>query len=294
MAESITTDYPKDETLAEVIVSIKELRQSHKEFMESVWDIYRLSTERSERERERREHERQQQRELEKQEREQREHERLQREQERQQQRELEKQEREQWELERQQEKELEDERHKKRIEELSGLSKEGMRESDKLTKTMEETSRYMKELGKHIGGLHNSFGELTEHLVAPGIVERFEELGFYFGSFADGAYRIFGDDKKLKTEIDLLLDNDDYIIGVEIKSKPVDRDIEHHLKRLEIMREHWNKKEDTRKILGAIAGAVFPKEVKELALKAGLYVLVQSGDTIKMEIPDGFVPQKW
>jgi hypothetical protein len=70
----------------------------------------------------------------------------------------------------------------------------------------MQETDRIVKQLGSQMGGLHNSFGELAEHLVAPGIAQRF----------------------------------------------------------------------------------------KEIALEAGLYVLVQTGDTMQMEIPDDFAPREW
>ena len=48
------------------------------------------------------------------------------------------------------------------------------------------------------------------------------------------------------------------------------------------------------RKIHGAIAGAVFTKGVKKLTLEAGMYVLEQSGDTMKMDVPKGFVPREW
>jgi hypothetical protein len=29
-------------------------------------------------------------------------------------------------------------------------------------------------------------------------------------------------------------------------------------------------------------------------ALEAGLYVIVQSGDTMKLKIPEGFQPREW
>jgi hypothetical protein len=40
--------------------------------------------------------------------------------------------------------------------------------------------------------------------------------------------------------------------------------------------------------------GLTFEKEVKQAALEAGLYVLEQSGDTMKMDIPGGFIPKEW
>jgi hypothetical protein len=36
------------------------------------------------------------------------------------------------------------------------------------------------------------------------------------------------------------------------------------------------------------------PSSVKAAALKAGLYVVTQTGDTVKIDIPEGFKPKEW
>ena len=158
----------------------------------------------------------------------------------------------------------------------------------------MKETDRYLKRLGRQMGGLRNRFGELAEHLVAPGIAKRFNELGYHFDSISPGGHRILDENGKVKTEVDILLENEECIVAVEVKTKPVTGDVEHHARQLEIVREHRDKHHDPRKIRGAIAGAIFPQEVKETTLAAGLYVLEQSGDTMKMDMPDGFSPREW
>jgi len=33
---------------------------------------------------------------------------------------------------------------------------------------------------------------------------------------------------------------------------------------------------------------------VKRLTFEAGLYVIEQSGDTMKVDVPEGFVPREW
>ena len=65
-------------------------------------------------------------------------------------------------------------------------------------------------------------------------------------------------------------------------------------LKRLEILQKSRRKRGDMRKIQGAIAGAIFGRKEKQAVTKAGFYALVQSGDTMKIDIPDGFVPREW
>jgi len=162
------------------------------------------------------------------------------------------------------------------------------------LAEEHKKTERVVKQTSRQIGGLHRSFGELAVHMVAPGIIRHFNEKGYYFESALKIGLEILDENQKVRTEVDLILENDKFLIAVEVKARPKELDIEHHLKRLEIVREHRNKYNDARKIHGAIAGAIFTQEVKKLTLEAGLYVIEQSGDTMKIDVPEGFVPREW
>lgn len=157
-----------------------------------------------------------------------------------------------------------------------------------------EKIRRSQKRLDKQMGDLHNRFGEMAEHLVAPGIVKRFNELGFHFHSYVDRGRKIMDGQGNTKAQVDVLLENGDYVIAVEVKATVREKDIEHHVRRLEIYREHMNTLHDHRKLLGAIAGAIFGDAEKEASIEAGFYVLVQSGDTMKFEIPISFQPSEW
>jgi hypothetical protein len=170
----------------------------------------------------------------------------------------------------------------------------EADRQREKDREDLEKTREMIKELSRQMGHLENRFGELAEHLVAPGIAQRFNELGFQFDSMAPGGEKLFDEKGKVKAQVDLVLRNGEYIIAVEVKTKPKADDVEEHIERLAILRDHWSKKGDTRKLRGAIAGAIFSQDAKIAALKAGLYVIVQSGDTMKLELSDGFVPREW
>ena len=48
------------------------------------------------------------------------------------------------------------------------------------------------------------------------------------------------------------------------------------------------------RKIHGALAGAIMPAGVRTAAIKAGFYVIAQTGDTINIDVPEGFIPKTW
>ena len=162
------------------------------------------------------------------------------------------------------------------------------------MKESRKEHDRRLQELDRRMGDLHNRFGEIAEHLVAPGIVSRFNEKGHHFSDIAPNGYRIHDENGKIKTEIDMLLENGKSIMVVEVKTRPRVQDVEHHVKRIEIIREHRNKRGDKRAIFGAIAGAVFGKQEKEATIEAGLYVIEQSGDTMQIRVPEGFVPREW
>jgi len=160
---------------------------------------------------------------------------------------------------------------------------------------SLKETDRIVKRNGKQMGDLHRRFGQLAEHLVAPGIARRFNELGYDFNAMATKGQKIF-DSKtgKIKTEIDLILENGKTIMAVEVKTRPVIQDVEHHIRRLEILRDHRRGINDQRKVQGAIAGAIYEDDVKKAVREAGLYVIEQSGDTMKIDMPDDFIPREW
>jgi hypothetical protein len=158
----------------------------------------------------------------------------------------------------------------------------------------IKETDRRMKETDRKMGELGNRFGELAEHIVAPSIHEKFNALGYQFDAVSPGGTEIKDPGSEVYAEIDILLQNTEYLMAVEIKSKLLEKDVDAHVRRLEILRRWADKYRDQRKIRGAVAGAIVTREVWQYALQAGFYVIVQTGDTVKIDIPKGFIPRDW
>ncbi|MCL1818699.1 MAG: hypothetical protein FWG35_07190 [Spirochaetaceae bacterium] len=181
-----------------------------------------------------------------------------------------------------------------RKMQEVSEQQRETDRQIKETDRQMKETDRQMKETDRRFGELGNRFGELAEHLVAPGIVEKFNALGFHFTR--DTENNTFRDPETGKTlaEVDIVLENGDIVIAVEVKSKPQSRDVDDHLRRMDVLRRLADLRRDSRKYRGAMAGAILTDETRDYAQKAGLYVLQQSGDTMKLNIPEGFVPREW
>jgi hypothetical protein len=161
------------------------------------------------------------------------------------------------------------------------------MKETDRLFRESKaETDRQMKELQKSMGYLNNRFGELAEHLVLPNIIQKFNALHYHFKQ-ASNNHKLFNPETgQVAAEFDILLENDTSSIGVEVKAKPAEKDLLEHIQRLELLRNYKYEDGDTRAIRGAIAGAIMSESVRRAALGAGLYVIEQTGDTVKIEEP--------
>jgi len=162
------------------------------------------------------------------------------------------------------------------------------------LKQSLEETSKMVKETSRQMGLLNNRFGELAEHLVAPGMMKKFNKLGFHFSRTSQNIkIQEVGSPYPL-AEIDVLLENGDIVIVVEIKAKPDLNDIHEHIERIEKLRGYADRRQDKRKYRGAIAAAILNENIRREILNNGFYVIVQSGDTLKIDIPQKFVPRDW
>jgi len=185
-------------------------------------------------------------------------------------------------------------------LREVSETQKETARRMEETRQQMEETrqqmketDRRMKETDKRVGELTNRFGELAEHLVAPNIMEKFNELNFTFENIYQNN-RIKDSSGNYLAEIDLVLENGDIVMAVEIKAKPLFKDVDNHINRMEVLRRRADTRQDTRRFRGAIAGAILSNEVRNYILSNGFYVIEQTGDTVKITIPEGFTPREW
>jgi len=164
----------------------------------------------------------------------------------------------------------------------------------EKVWAALMENREQMKETDKKIGELGNRFGELAEHLVRPGIVDKFNAIGFNFSEVSQE--REFKDPKTKKhlAEVDIYLENGDIVIAVEVKAKLKKQDIDNHIERMKVLRRIAESKGDNRKYRGAVAGAIMTSETLNYAHDSGFYVIEQSGDTMKLDLPEGFVPRDW
>jgi hypothetical protein len=175
-------------------------------------------------------------------------------------------------------------------FEKICAIFQESDRKWEKIEK---EIRREMDETSRIVGMLGSRFGELVEHMVVSNIKEKFNTLGFAFEESSQHR-RIFNDLGRSIAEIDIVLENSSIVMAVGIKAKPLEKDIDDHIDRMEILRRYADAHNDSRKFLGAITGAIMMDTVRLYAHEAGFYVIEQTGDTVQMTVPSGFTPGVW
>jgi len=156
------------------------------------------------------------------------------------------------------------------------------------------ETDRYIKQLSKQIGGLYNSLGELMETLIAARLWEKFADYPYKLRRGYRGV-GVFDKQSKELTEIDILLADSEWVMAVEVKREVRKDDIDHHLKRMELIRQYPPAEVVGKKLLGAVAGGVVNSDVHNYAHQAGFFVLELRGENVSLvPQPDGFTPGIW
>ncbi|MDR0730704.1 MAG: hypothetical protein LBF63_03480 [Treponema sp.] len=177
----------------------------------------------------------------------------------------------------------------KEQREETNRLIREQRRE---MKEQREEANRLIRQNEKMMSDLGRKFGKIIEHMFIPNLKEKFNLLGYDFGKASSNI--LIGDkEHNIYTEIDVLLENGGCALAVEVKTQANISDIREHIKRMEKLRRYFDLHEDKRKLYGAMAAAVIPGNVHDYALKAGFYIIRQSGDNVSIEEPRD-KPKAW
>jgi hypothetical protein len=160
-----------------------------------------------------------------------------------------------------------------------------------------EANDRWLKEQeaesNKMTSKLGFRLGEIVEHLIAPNLIEKFNDMDLHFNTSCSN--QIFYDkNRKPLAEVDILLENTTIAMAVEVKSKLLASHVRDHIKRMDILRKCADEHDDQRVWFGAVGGALVAPDVYKAARKAGFYLLEQSGDTMKISVTKDFKPREW
>ncbi|MBF0153698.1 MAG: DUF3782 domain-containing protein [Magnetococcales bacterium] len=154
-----------------------------------------------------------------------------------------------------------------------------------------EETNKKVKEVSTLVGRLGDRWGEFVEGLVAPACETLFAERGIPIHKVSPRVKAKLPGNRRM--EIDILVVNTDTVALVEVKSKLKQDDVREHLTRLGEFKDFFPEYA-SRRVMGAVAGIVIEEGVDRFAINAGLWVIVQSGDSMHLANDTTFVPRTW
>ena len=182
-------------------------------------------------------------------------------------------------------------------IEEMRETQRESQNQVLEARQKTEESFQRMEktvtDLSKNIGGLGNLQGRLTEAMFSTELWKKFNEIGFLFTK--QGPHVRFTENKQVLAEVDFFLENGEYAMPVEIETELSIGDVDDHLKRIIKIRRYMDMRDDNRKLVGAVAGEIVSENVLNYAHKKGLFVIVQTGDSVAIaESPREFKAREW
>jgi Holliday junction resolvase-like predicted endonuclease len=94
--------------------------------------------------------------------------------------------------------------------------------------------------------------------------------------------------------EVDIVLENGEYVLLIEVKTDLKTEHINEHRRRMERIRKKGRKWPD-KKLLGAVSVAIVEKNVREYAKKNGFFVISEAGGTVRIDKPEGeFSVKEW
>jgi hypothetical protein len=190
-------------------------------------------------------------------------------------------------------------------IEKLEKLIYEGFKDTDrkiqetdrKFWEMSKETDKKLQELResldktkKMVDGLGGKWGKFVEGLVIPAVKRLFQERNIFLSQISPRVEAYKNGDKM---EVDVLAINEEYVLLVEAKSTLSVDGVNEHLERLEKFKTFFPQYRDC-KALGAVAGIVIEEQADRYAYKKGLYVIAQSGETVKILNDEKFEPRYW
>ncbi|MBF0171931.1 MAG: DUF3782 domain-containing protein [Magnetococcales bacterium] len=173
----------------------------------------------------------------------------------------------------------------------LRESSAETDRRSQETDRKFQETDRLVKEVSRQIGQLGSRWGEFVEEMVAPACETLFLDRGIPVHRVHQRVKAKYPGNRHM--EIDLLVVNTDVVVLVEVKSELRVEDVREHLNRLAEFKGFFPEYAD-RRVMGAVAGIVVEEHVEGYAMNEGLFVIVQSGDAVKLANDTQFIPKTW
>lgn len=162
------------------------------------------------------------------------------------------------------------------------------------LGRVIAETRRDMAEsnrqLNQQLGALGGKWGLFVENMVAPACKTLFLDRGIPVHRVSQRVQVIRDGDTM---EVDVLVQNQNHVLAVEVRSSLSVDDIKEFVEDLQRFHQFFPEHAD-RQLYGAVAGIAFDQGADRYAYRQGLFVLAQSGETMQILNDASFEPKAW
>jgi hypothetical protein len=146
------------------------------------------------------------------------------------------------------------------------------------------------RQLNQQLGALGGKWGLFVENMVAPACKTLFLDRGIPVHQVSQRVQKILDGDT---LEIDVLVQNQNHILAVEVKSSLSVDDVKEFVEDLQRF-HHFFPEHTDRQLYGAVAGIAFDQGADRYAYRQGLFVLAQSGETMQILNDAAFEPKAW
>ncbi|MBF0538723.1 MAG: DUF3782 domain-containing protein [Nitrospirae bacterium] len=138
------------------------------------------------------------------------------------------------------------------------------------------------------VNALTSKWSNFVEGLVFPATKRLFKERDIELDHISQ---RVKCHKSGAEMEIDILAVNGEYVVAIEIKSTLGVNDVKQHIERLAKFKQAFGEYAN-RIVIGAVAGIVIEEEADKYAYRNGLFVIAESGDTVRILNDDKFKPR--
>ncbi|KAB0239755.1 DUF3782 domain-containing protein [Microcystis aeruginosa EAWAG127a] len=155
----------------------------------------------------------------------------------------------------------------------------EADRRSAEADRTMEELKKQVQATTEAVNNLTTRWGRFVEEMVDPAVVQLFQERGI---DVTQTMSRLKSKRPGAAMEIDILAVNGSELVAVECKSRLSKDDVDDFLDRLQRFKLAFPQFRDFQ-VYGAVAGIEIDQGIDSYAYRRGLFVMKQSGETVKI-----------
>jgi hypothetical protein len=155
----------------------------------------------------------------------------------------------------------------------------EAERRSAEADRTMEELKKLVRATTEAVNNLTTPLCLFTEEMLEPAVVQLFQERGI---DVTQTMSRLKSKRPGAAMEIDILAVNGSELVAVECKSRLSKDDVDDFLDRLQRFKLAFPQFRDFQ-VYGAVAGIEIDQGIDSYAYRRGLFVIKQSGETVKI-----------